>query len=111
MNPGDIALLDLTQPDGTVKRRPVLLIKKAPRYSGWVIAAVSSQLHQEVPGFDVVLNDYEKWFAQTGLRQSSLIRLGMLSTVAASRFPGVLGQVPASVLTQVRRHLSNFFGK
>ena len=106
MQEGDIALLNMPQPDGTKKSRPVLLLKQVKPFNDWTVCAVSTQLHQEVKGFDHVILESDKDYAGTGFKQSSVIRLGMISTVAKSSIPGVIGKIPTSVLQTLKKRLA-----
>lgn len=106
MQAGDIALLNMLQPDGSKKNRPVLLLKTVLPFNDWLVCAVSSQIHQEVVGFDYKILNTDQNFSITGLKQSSIIRLGMISTVAKSSLLGVIGNVPEFVLTTLKKTLA-----
>ena len=103
---GDIALLNMLQPDGSKKNRPVLLIKQVKPFDDWIVCAVSTQLHQEVKGFDHLIPDSHTDFIATGFKQSSLIRLGMISTVSKGSMPGAIGKIPPSVLKTLKQRLA-----
>lgn len=109
MQAGDIALLNMQQPDGSKKARPVLLLKQVKPFNDWIVCAVSSQLHQEVKGFDYLILDTDADFAATGFKQSSLIRLGMISTVSKSSIPGVIGKIPSTALQTLKKRLAAHF--
>jgi mRNA interferase MazF len=106
MQEGDIALLNMLQPDGTKKNRPVLLIKQVKPFNDWIVCAVSTQLHQEVKGFDYLVLDSYTDFSATGFKQSSLVRLGMISTVSKSSVPGVIGNISSSILQTLKKRLA-----
>ncbi len=106
MKEGDIALLTMLQPDGTKKNRPVLLFKQIKPFNDWIVCAVSTQLHQEVKGFDYLILDNQADFAATGFKQSSLVRLGMISTVSTSTIPGVIGNIPSLALQTLKKRLA-----
>ena len=106
MQEGDIALLNMVQPDGSKKPRPVLLIKQVKPFNDWIVCAVSKQLHQEVKGFDHVILYTDTEYTATGLKQSSVIRLGMISTVSKSSIPGVIGKISPSVLQTLKKRLA-----
>ncbi len=55
MNNGSIALARIPQ-DLTGKLRPILLLKRMPKYNDFLVCAISSQLHQYVPYFDILLH-------------------------------------------------------
>lgn len=50
-------MVDLPQSDGAVKKRLALLLRQMPRFNDWLLVGISTQLHQEVPGFDEILYD------------------------------------------------------
>ena len=98
MKAGDIALGPLPQADGQTKNRPIVLLHRMPPYGDFLVCGVSSQLHQRVAGFDeeVLVSDPE--FAASGLKVSSLIRLGFLAVLPESAMLGRLGS-----LSEIRR--------
>lgn len=51
---GQIVLFRFPQTDQqSGKLRPALIVRKLPgRYDDWLICMISSQLNQEIPGFD-----------------------------------------------------------
>jgi mRNA interferase MazF len=111
MQGGDVALLHMSQPDGTKKHRPVLLLKQVRPFDDWIVCAVSTQLHQEVKGFDHLILDTSVEFAATGFKQSSIIRLGMISTVSKSSMPGVIGKISATILQTLKERLAAHIAK
>ena len=52
MNEGDTALTPIPQADGLSKPRPVILLLPMPPFGDWLVCGLSTQLHQEVVGFD-----------------------------------------------------------
>src|SRR5207249_5375112 len=58
--------------DNQQKTRPVLILKVLPKYNDFPVCAISSQLHQLIPNFDLIINDDHPAFSATGLRTSSL---------------------------------------
>ncbi len=106
MQAGDIALLNMLHPDGTKKPRPVLLLKQVKPFNDWIVCAVSTQLQQEVKGFDIVILNTDADFAATGFKQSSVIRLGMISTVSKGSIPGVIGRISSTALQMLKKRLA-----
>lgn len=106
---GDIAVIKMPQPDGSIKLRPVLLLKQVKPFNDWVVCAISTQLQQEVKGFDLVIMKDNPYFSMTGLRDSSVIRLGMIATVSKSIFPGSIGSLPKTELEILKKRISNHF--
>lgn len=88
-------LLALPQSDGQLKPRPALVLCEMPPFKDVLVAGISSQLQQEVPGFDEVLRLDDVDFGTTGLRVASVIRLGFLTVLPRSKVLGTLGYIPA----------------
>ena len=105
-----MALLNMLQPDGSKKSRPILLLKQVRPFNDWIVCAISSQLQQEVKGFDYVILDTSSEYTATGLKQSSVIRLGMISTVSKSAIPGIIGNIPLSILQTLKKRLGAHIG-
>ncbi len=93
MNEGDVALTPLPQADGRTKPRPAILLRQMPPFGDWLICGVSTQVHQEVAGFDEIIGPAHSDFRQSGLKAASLIRLGFLTVVPADNLLGVIGSV------------------
>jgi mRNA-degrading endonuclease toxin of MazEF toxin-antitoxin module len=52
MKEGDVVLTPLPQADGQIKNRPAIILRGMPPYGDFLVCGVSTQLHQEVAGFD-----------------------------------------------------------
>ena len=76
MTEGDVVLTPLPQADGHTKPRPAILLRRMPPFGDWLICGVSTQLHQEVAGFDDVIEPSHSDFQRSGLKAVSVIRLG-----------------------------------
>jgi mRNA interferase MazF len=108
MTEGDAALMPLPQADGRFKPRPAILLRRMPPYGDWLICGVSSQLHQQVVGFDEIIGPSDADFPHTGLKVASVIRLGFLTTMPAERFLGRLGSVSRERHARLLDRLSMF---
>lgn len=93
MNEGTVALAALPQADGTIKQRPVLLLRQLPGYGDWLVCGISTQLWQEISGFDDTIATADADFTASGLKAPSLIRLGFLAQLPRSALSGGIGQV------------------
>jgi len=93
MKDGDIVLAPLPQANGQFKPRPVVLLRQMPGFGDWRVCGVSTQLHQQVPGLDEIIEPANADFAGSGLKAASLIRLGFLTVLPGNRFIGVIGSV------------------
>ena len=93
MTEGEVALTSLPQTDGRTKPRPAILLRKMPPFSDWLVCGVSTQLQHEVAGFDEMIEPSHPDFRRSGLKATSLIRLGYLVVLPADRLLGVLGSI------------------
>ena len=55
MNQGDVILTPVPQADGVIKNRPAIFLREMPRYRDALVCGVSTQLQQEVKGFDEII--------------------------------------------------------
>lgn len=104
MNEGDIALAPLPQADGQIKNRPVVLLRRLPPFGDFLVCGVSTQLHQRVTDFDEVIAAGDPEFSASGLKASSLIRLGFLAVQPDS---ALLGKIGSLSFTRRQRLLAN----
>lgn len=83
---GQIVLFQFPQTDlASGKQRPALLLGKLPgSYDDWLICMISSQIHQYIQDFDEIVDKNDADFTQSGLKTSSVIRVGRLAVVAES---------------------------
>ena len=108
MKAGDIAIVSIQQADGQIKRRPVLLLKEMPPYKDWLVCGISSQLHQEHKGFDYVILDTDPIYSKTGLKSSSVIRLGFLDVIPKASLPGSIGGIDDATIKLLLKRLSAY---
>jgi mRNA interferase MazF len=110
MRPGEIFLAAVPQSDHQWKLRPVLLLSEMPPFRDWLVCTISTQLHHEVAGFDDVLRQGDPDFADTGLKETSLCRLGHLNVLPQKDLRGRLGEVASArhrrLLARLSLHLS-----
>src|SRR5258705_13498750 len=97
MKQGDVVLTPVPQADGVIKNRPAIFLREMPPYRDLLVCGVSTQLLQEVKGFDEVVQSFDPDFASSGLRSTSLIRLGFLGVLTLEDWMGAL--VPISSLS------------
>jgi mRNA interferase MazF len=106
MKAGEIALAQLQQADGRPKTRPVLVFTRMPPFSDHLVCALSSKLQHECIGFDEVIASGDDDFPDSGLKVSSLIRLGMVATIPSSAMLGILGRISEERLNRLRSRLA-----
>jgi mRNA interferase MazF len=90
---GQIVLFRFPQTDQQIgKLRPALIIRKLPgHYDDWLICVISTQLDQEIPGFDEMITTNGSDFAESGLKEPSLIRISRLAVVNGDILLGTNG--------------------
>jgi mRNA interferase MazF len=93
MKEGDVVLTPVPQADGSVKSRPAILLREFPPYKDFLLAGISTQLHQEVKGFDEIVSSSDPDFAASGLKSESLIRLGFLAVLPRAKIAGSVGAI------------------
>jgi mRNA interferase MazF len=107
---GQIILFRFPQTDQQIgKLRPALIIRKLPgQYNDWLICMVSSQLDQEITGFDEVMTPKDSDFRDSGLKQPSLIRICRLAVVSGQILIGKIGRVDSRRLSRIKQNLSQW---
>lgn len=100
MKEADIALTPIPQANGLIKNRPVVLLRQMPSFGDFLVCGISTQLHQEVKGFDDKICVVDMDFTDSGLKATSLIRLGFLAVLPLRNILGTIGFISAE-----RHHL------
>jgi mRNA interferase MazF len=94
------------------KLRPALLLGKLPgEYDDWLICMISSQTHQHIPGFDELVQESDADFGESGLKVTSVIRVGRLAVVSGEILLGAIGQISNERLAQIRKRLSDWLSE
>jgi mRNA interferase MazF len=88
MKEGDVVLALLPQKDGLNKPRPAVLLRRMPGFGDLLVCGISTQLRQQVADFDEIIESSHADFKASGLKATSLIRLGFLAVLPASSFLG-----------------------
>ncbi len=108
MKSGSIVLASLPQADGKTKLRPALVLKQIPPYKDLLVCGISTQINQEVIGFDEIINTNDFDFIETGLRQKSIIRLGYIAVIASQIIAGSIGKISSNRLSGIKKRFSDF---
>lgn len=95
MTEGDVVLVALPQADTVLKNRPAIFLRQMPPFGDLLVCGVSTQLHQEVKGFDDLVLQQDADFALSGLVAESLIRLGFLAIFPQHKVLGSIGKIGA----------------
>lgn len=98
---------DLT---GLKVRPAICLTDKISIYDHVVIAFITSQANKATEPSDLIINTFDKNFAQTGLKVTSAIRLHRLVTVPDSLILRHLGNLPPNYHTDLEKRLKAMFG-
>ena len=106
MKAGVVALAQIQQADGRMKPRPVVVLQEMPPYHDCLVCAVSSQLRHEYPGFDEIIHLADDDFTRSGLKVSSLIRLGLIATIPRTAILGELGSISTARVQRLRQRLA-----
>lgn len=107
---GQIVLFRFPQTDLVEgKLRPALILGKLPgEYDYWLICIISSQLLHHVPGFDELLKETDSDFDGTGLKLSSVVRVGRLAVVEGEILLGAIGKMSPERLQRIKNRLSEW---
>lgn len=113
MKPGDIVLIRFPQTDLKLgKLRPALIIAIAPgRHPDLLISLITSQTNQAVPKFDEIIENSDSDFSNSGLKVTSVVRLGRLVSVEAAVVNARLGQISTDRLEKILERLATWLRK
>ena len=91
------------------KLRPALLLGRLPgEYDDWLICMITSQIRHHVPEFDEIIREGDPDFAASGLKVSSVVRVGRLAVVEGEILLGATGQIAPERLARIKTHLSEW---
>jgi len=110
IEPGKIVLFQFPKTNlQEGKMRPVLVIAKVPgRFDDWLTCAISTQLHQQIPDFDEIIQEGDDDYAFSGLRTESLIRVGRLGVLEGTVFEGAIGNITGERLDRIKSRLATW---
>ncbi|MCC3418481.1 MAG: type II toxin-antitoxin system PemK/MazF family toxin [Microcoleus sp. PH2017_07_MST_O_A] len=108
MQEADVVLTPIPQADGTTKNRPAILLRELPPYRDFLVCGVSTQLNQQVPGFDDIISPSDSDFAASGLRSQSLIRLGFLAVLPRNQIIGSIRAISSERHQRLLKTLSDY---
>ena len=101
---GQVVLFRFPQIDQTLgKLRPALVIRRLPGpYDDWLICMISSQLSQQISGFDEIIAGEDIDFELSGLKTSSVIRISRLAVVNKNALLGSIGKISVERLNFIK---------
>ena len=62
-------------------------------------------------GFDEIVKDSDVDFEQSGLKVTSVIRVGRVAVVSGEILVGAIGEISSERLSLVKKHLSDWFSE
>jgi mRNA interferase MazF len=107
---GQVVLFRFPQADlEEGKLRPALLLRRLPgEYDDWLICMISSQVRHTVPEFDEIIRENDPDFVESGLKVSSVIRIGRLAAVEGEILLGAIGQIAPERLLRIKGRLADW---
>lgn len=110
---GDILLVPFPFTDlSQLKTRPAVVISSASfhtRMSDLILVAISSRTSSVDSTFDLLIPSSHPLFAATGLRTSSVIKVGKIVTLAREKIYHRLGNLPIDLMTRLEQRLKVVF--
>lgn len=109
---GDVVLVPFPFTDlSAVKVRPAVILTPEPTGPDLVVAYLSSVVPEApVAVARLLISVDHPEFRETGLKQTSVVRLDKLMTIARSRVRRRLGHLGPSLLAELNSHLKSAFG-
>ena len=107
MKEGDIVLTPVPQANGQIKNRPALFLRAMPPFNDALVCGVSTQLQQQVSGFDEIIVRQDMDFSSSGLVTDSVIRLGFLAVIPQNKIMGSIGSIATSRHQRLLQNLSD----
>ena len=111
MKEGDIVLTPVPQANGQIKNRPALFLRAMPPFNDALVCGISTQLQQQVAGFDEIITQQDADFSTSGLVAASLIRLGFLALISQTQIVGSIGSIATARHKRLLANLSNYLVK
>ncbi len=110
---GQVVLFRFPQADrDTGKLRPALLLSQLPRQHGdWLMCMISSQTGHYVLGFDDMMAENDADFAASGLKTTSVIRVGRLAVVLGEILMGAIGEISTERLKRIKQALCQWLAE
>jgi mRNA interferase MazF len=107
---GHVVLFRFPQADlAAGKLRPALLLGRVPGpYDDWLICMISSRVQQCIEGFDEIVAEEDDDFARSGLKVTSVIRVGRLAVVEGGMLEGATGTIGPERLRRIRSRLAEW---
>lgn len=76
-----------------------------PPFGDWLVCGITTKLQNMVDQFDLLLNENDKDFKETGLVMTSLVRLGFLAVIPEKVIEGTIGSISSENYTRLLKNL------
>ena len=96
----------MPQANGQIKNRPALFLREMPPFNDALVCGISTQLQQQVSGFDEIIRHQDTDFSGSGLVADSVIRLGFLAVLPQNKIIGTIGSIATSRHQRLLQNLS-----
>lgn len=111
MKEADLIIANFPQSDGSLKRRPALILREMPPFRDFLICGISTQVRQQVENFDEIIAPNDEDFEASGLDTESLIRLGFLLVLPRNQIVGSIGSISETRHKRLLQNLSDYLLK
>ncbi|MEO6723887.1 MAG: transcriptional regulator [Blastocatellia bacterium] len=111
MKEGDVVLTPVPQANGQIKNRPALFLREMPPFNDALVCGISTQLQQQVAGFDEIIRQQDVDFTSSVLVADSLFRLGFLALIPRNKFIGSIGSIAPARHKRLLKNLSDYLVK
>jgi len=72
---------------------------------------ISSQLHQQIEGFDELIEEGDSDFQQSGLKKTSVVRISRLAVVEGKVLEGRIGRISPDRMQRIQRRLGEWIAE
>lgn len=110
LEPGYLVLFEFPRTDQTSgKLRPALVVRPTPdSHHDFLICMISSQLNQTIDNFDEIVSTDDPDFSDSGLKESSVIRISRIAVVEKGILEGTIGEISNQRLERIHRKLAEW---
>lgn len=93
---------------GPPKLRPALFLSSLPGpYQSVLLCGISTQLHQQLPNWDELIQPGDADYPNSGLHRASVIRLSYLYAADPSEVAGAIGCIDQARVDRLRTRLAD----
>lgn len=100
--------LPFRKPTESSRIRPAIILRQLPPYRDFLVCGISTQLDKQVKGFDELIASTDDDFKDSGLRTTSLVRLGFLAVLPSAQIIGAIGSISGARRKKLLNTLSDY---